>query len=130
VHTPRRSIQHIASHSRRLPPRARTPALAFLRHASLLLRQFVDELVPERALKAEMLSVFAEEQAVLAGLEGVEADMNTLAVQEDPELMEAAINRLTALQEEAERLKVSCCAQAHFVHAYVCSNMQTSLRSE
>ena len=67
----------------------------------------MDELVDTRSLKAEMLSVFSAENAILAGLEAVEADMGLESVQSDPDLMEAAINRLSALQEDAERLKVT-----------------------
>jgi hypothetical protein len=68
--------------------------------------QFVDELVAERSLKDEMLSVFTVEAAVLEGLAAVEADMSTAEVQADPDKMEEAINRLAQLQEDAQRLKV------------------------
>jgi uncharacterized protein YPO0396 len=75
--------------------------------------QFVDELVAERSLKDEMLSVFTVEAAVLEGLAAVEADMATSDVQADPDKMEEAINRLAQLQEDAQRLKVRVTANRY-----------------
>ncbi|CAB1109843.1 ABC [Ectocarpus sp. CCAP 1310/34] len=64
--------------------------VAFLR------QEFVDELVMERSLKDELISVFTEEAAILAALQRCE----------DPAKMEGVLNRLSNLQEDAERNRV------------------------
>ncbi|CAM9802480.1 unnamed protein product [Chrysoparadoxa australica] len=74
--------------------------VAFLR------QEFVDELVPERPLKEEFMSVFTAEAAVIKALEEAEEALSNTDVQNDPEAMEKALNSLASAQEEAERLKV------------------------
>ncbi|CAM9346822.1 unnamed protein product, partial [Hapterophycus canaliculatus] len=74
--------------------------VAFLR------QEFVDELVMERSLKEELISVFTEEAAILEALQGCEDELQEEAVQKDPVRMEEVLNRLSKLQEDAERNRV------------------------
>ncbi|CAM9204206.1 unnamed protein product [Ectocarpus sp. 8 AP-2014] len=74
--------------------------VAFLR------QEFVDELVMERSLKDELISVFTEEADILAALQRCEDELQEEAVQQDPAKMEEVLNRLSNLQEDAERNRV------------------------
>ncbi|CAM9110806.1 unnamed protein product, partial [Laminaria digitata] len=74
--------------------------VAFLR------QEFVDELVMERSLKEELTSVFTEEAGILSGLQACEDELQEESVQEDPVQMEEVLNRLSRLQEDAERNRV------------------------
>ncbi|CAN0181109.1 unnamed protein product, partial [Ectocarpus sp. 4 AP-2014] len=71
--------------------------VAFLR------QEFVDELVMERSLKDELISVFTEEADILAALQRCEDELQEEAVQQDPAKMEEVLNHLSNLQEDAER---------------------------
>eukprot|EP00466_Bigelowiella_natans_P012671 jgi/Bigna1/68572/fgenesh1_pg.6_\ len=74
--------------------------LAFLR------QEFWDDLDPERSLKEEIMSGMANEMAILKGIEECEKEMEKKDVQEDPEKMQAALDRLMDLNERAEQSKV------------------------
>eukprot|EP00752_Nemacystus_decipiens_P018281 g16401.t1 len=74
--------------------------VAFLR------QEFVDELLMERSLKEELISVFTEEAAILTALQECEDELQEEAVQQDPAKMEEVLNRLAELQEDAERSRV------------------------
>ncbi|CAM9188644.1 unnamed protein product, partial [Phaeothamnion confervicola] len=74
--------------------------VAFLR------QEFTEELVLTRSLKSELLNVFAEENRILEGLAACEVELADPAVQADAERMGDCIDRLTTLQEEAERKRV------------------------
>jgi len=73
--------------------------IAFLR------QEFVDELVPSRTLKEELMSVFREEVAVMAELDGM--DQVLAACTEDPQRMQEALDRMQALQDKADALMVT-----------------------
>lgn len=74
--------------------------VAFLR------QEFVDELVMERSLKEELTSVFTEEADILGALQACEDELQEETVQQDPVQMEEVLNRLSRLQEDAERNRV------------------------
>lgn len=69
--------------------------VAFLR------QEFVDELVMERTLKEEFLSVFTEEQDVLTKLTALEKALE--GATSDPDAMEKILQDLADTQQEAER---------------------------
>jgi len=69
--------------------------IAFLR------QEFVDELVPSRTLKEEMMSVFTEEAEILKELDGMDEVLAKCT--EDPNAMQDALDRMAELQNMVEQ---------------------------
>jgi len=74
--------------------------LAFLR------QEFWDDLDPERSLKEEIMSGMKDEMEILKGIEGCEKELEKEEVQNDPDAMQAVLDKLMELQDRAERSKV------------------------
>lgn len=72
--------------------------VAFLR------QEFIDELVMERTLKDELLSVFSEEYDVLADISRCEEELSLTV--DDADRMQDVLNRLQSLQDRAVALNV------------------------
>ena len=85
--------------------------IRLLKHCDLLrvavLRQeFVDELVPTRTLKEEMLSIFEEENAIMQELSDVEAELAGMGEDGDQNRMQDILDRMQELQNKAEEKDV------------------------
>ena len=72
---------------------------------AMLRQEFVDELVKERTLKEEFLSVFSRENAVLQAIQQAEADLESTPP-EDEDRMQTILDRMQELQNDAEDLDV------------------------
>jgi ATPase subunit of ABC transporter with duplicated ATPase domains len=68
---------------------------------AMLRQEFVDELVPERTLKEEFMSVFDEENKILQALRDAEAQLETMSG-EDTEAMQQVLDRMQDLQRKAD----------------------------
>lgn len=74
---------------------------------AVLRQEFVDELIPERTLKEEMLSVFEEENAILEELKTVETELANMGEDgSDHERMQQILDRMQELQNKAEEKDV------------------------
>jgi ATP-binding cassette, subfamily F, member 3 len=72
---------------------------------AVLRQEFVDELVPERTLREEFLSVFVEENAILDEIKAAEKALeNTPA--DDADTMQKILDRMQELQNKAENKEV------------------------
>jgi len=67
---------------------------------AMLRQEFVDELVKERTLKEEFMSVFVEENQILQDLKDTEAKLEGMSG-EDPDAMQEILDRMQELQEKA-----------------------------
>ena len=72
---------------------------------AVLRQEFVDELVPERTLREEFLSVFTEENAILDDIKATEKELEETSA-EDPDKMQEILDRLQELQNKAENRNV------------------------
>jgi len=68
---------------------------------AMLRQEFVDELVKERTLKEEFMSVFAEENQIIQDLKDAENQLETMS-DADPEAMQEILDRMQDLQQKAE----------------------------
>ena len=68
---------------------------------AVLRQEFVDELVPDRTLREEFLSVFEKENKILEDLKAVEADLESTPP-EEADKMQEILDRMQELQNEAE----------------------------
>ena len=71
----------------------------------MLRQEFVDELVPERTLREEFLSVFVEENKILQELKEAESELAN-APPEDADRMQEILDRMQELQNKAEDKEV------------------------
>jgi ATPase subunit of ABC transporter with duplicated ATPase domains len=72
---------------------------------AVLRQEFVDELVPERTLQEEFMSVFAEENQILQDLKAAENELETISP-EDADKMQEVLDRMQELQNKAENKEV------------------------
>ena len=68
---------------------------------AVLRQEFVDELVPERTLKEEFMSVFEEENKILEDIRATEKELEGSSA-EDADAMQVILDRLQDLQNKAE----------------------------
>ena len=68
---------------------------------AMLRQEFVDELVPERTLKEEFMSVFEDELSILQNLRKAEAELENMS-SEDTDKMQEVLDRMQDLQAKAE----------------------------
>ena len=68
---------------------------------AMLRQEFVDELVKERTLKEEFMSVFAEENQIVQDLKEAEKQLETMS-DADPDAMQEILDRMADLQQKAE----------------------------
>jgi len=68
---------------------------------AMLKQEFVDELVPDRTLKEEFMSVFGEELKILTDLRDAEDELANLAA-DDAETMQSVLDRMQELQSKAD----------------------------
>lgn len=68
---------------------------------AMLRQEFVDELIQERTLKEEFMSVFVEENQIVQDLKDAENKLETMA-DADPEAMQEILDRMQELQQKAE----------------------------
>jgi ATP-binding cassette, subfamily F, member 3 len=71
----------------------------------MLRQEFVDELVPGRTLREELLSVFEEENNILQELKDCETELGNSQA-EDVERMQQILDRMQELQNMAEDKEV------------------------
>ena len=69
---------------------------------AMLRQEFVDELVKERTLKEEFMSVFEEENQILSDLKAAELELESMPADADPERMQEILDRMQDLQRKAE----------------------------
>ncbi len=72
---------------------------------AMLRQEFVDELVPERTLMEEFMSVFEEETKILEDLREAEKELEQLTG-DDPDRMQQVLDRMQDLQNKAENKDV------------------------
>lgn len=72
---------------------------------AMLRQEFVDELVKERTLREEFLSVFEEENQILSDLKATELALESMSG-ENPEKMQEILDRMQELQQKAEDKEV------------------------
>jgi len=68
---------------------------------AMLRQEFVDELVKERTLKEEFMSVFAEENQIVQDLKDAENQLETMS-DANPDAMQEILDRMQELQQKAE----------------------------
>ena len=68
---------------------------------AMLRQEFVDELIKERTLKEEFMSVFVEENQIVSDLKDAENQLETMS-DADPEAMQEILDRMQELQQKAE----------------------------
>merc|ERR1719253_234239 len=68
---------------------------------AMLRQEFVDELVKERTLKEEFMSVFEEETKIIQDLKDAEDQLENMS-DADPETMQEILDRMQDLQQKAE----------------------------
>ena len=73
---------------------------------AMLRQEFVDELVRERTLKEEFMSVFEEENRLLQELRDSEAELESLGADGDPDKMQEILDRMEKLQAKADAKEV------------------------
>jgi ATP-binding cassette subfamily F protein 3 len=71
----------------------------------MLRQEFIDELVPERTLREEFLSVFEDENAILQELRDCERELENSPA-DDVEGMQNILDRMQELQNKAEDKEV------------------------
>ena len=69
---------------------------------AMLRQEFVDELVRERTLKEEFMSVFSEENQILQDIRDAEVELENLGEHGDPEHMQEILDRMQKLQAKAD----------------------------
>ena len=69
---------------------------------AVLRQEFVEELVPTRTLKEEMMAVFEEENAIMQELKDVEAELANMGDDGDQNRMREILDRMQELQNKAE----------------------------
>lgn len=72
---------------------------------AILRQEFIDELVPERTLREELLSIFEEENKILTELKEAEAELEN-SPPEDVDRMQRILDRMQELQNLAEDKEV------------------------
>lgn len=72
---------------------------------AILRQEFVDELVPERTLKEEFMSVFEKEYKVLQDLRDAEVELENMS-SDDADKMQDVLDRMQKLQAKADSLGV------------------------
>lgn len=72
---------------------------------AMLRQEFIDELVPERTLREEFLSVFEDENAILQELRDCERELENSPA-DDVEGMQNILDRMQELQNKAEDKEV------------------------
>jgi len=68
---------------------------------AMLRQEFVDELIKERTLKEEFMSVFTEENQIVQDLKDAESQLESMS-DADPEAMQEILDRMQELQQKAE----------------------------
>lgn len=68
---------------------------------AILRQEFIDELVKERTLKEEFLSVFVEENQIIQALKEVENSLENMS-SDDTDKMQDILDRMQELQQQAE----------------------------
>jgi len=68
---------------------------------AMLRQEFVDELVPERTLKEEFMSVFEEENQILQDLRDAEAQLESMS-EDDHDAMQEVLDKMQDLQRKAD----------------------------
>lgn len=68
---------------------------------AILRQEFVDELVKERTLKEEFMSVFDEENKIIADLKELEDTLENMS-SDDTDKMQDILDRMQELQQKAE----------------------------
>lgn len=68
---------------------------------AMLRQEFVDELVPDRTLKEEFMSVFGEELQILKDLRSSEKELENMSA-DDADKMQEVLDRMQDLQAKAE----------------------------
>lgn len=68
---------------------------------AMLRQEFVDELIPDRTLMEEFMSVFEEENQILLDLREAEAQLEKMTV-DDADEMQKVLDRMQKLQSQAE----------------------------
>ena len=68
---------------------------------AVLRQEFVDELVPDRTLREEFMSVFEKENKILEDLKAVEAELESTPP-EEADKMQEILDRMQELQNDAE----------------------------
>ena len=69
---------------------------------AMLRQEFVDELVPERTLMEEFMSVFDKETQILRDLRAAEKELETMDTVAEPERMQEILDKMQELQNAAE----------------------------
>jgi ATP-binding cassette subfamily F protein 3 len=69
---------------------------------AMLRQEFVDELVPERTLKEEFMSVFKKETQILNDLRASEQELEQLDAVAEPDKMQEILDRMQDLQSQAD----------------------------
>jgi ATP-binding cassette subfamily F protein 3 len=69
---------------------------------AMLRQEFIDELVRERTLKEEFMSVFAEENQIVQDIRDAEKELESLGENGDPEQMQEILDRMQKLQADAD----------------------------
>lgn len=72
---------------------------------AMLRQEFVDELVPERTLMEEFMSVFEEEKKILDDLREAEKQLENMTA-DDADAMQEVLDRMQKLQGQAENKNV------------------------
>lgn len=73
---------------------------------AVLRQEFVEELVPTRTLKEEMMAVFEDENAIVKELKDVEAELASMGEDGDQNRMQEILDRMQELQNKAEEKDV------------------------
>jgi ATPase subunit of ABC transporter with duplicated ATPase domains len=69
---------------------------------AMLKQEFIDELVRERTLKEEFMSVFEEENQILQDIRDSETELESLGESGDPDKMQEILDRMQKLQAKAD----------------------------
>jgi len=69
---------------------------------AMLRQEFVDELVRERTLKEEFMSVFEEENQIVQDIRTAEEELESLGENGDPDQMQEILDRMQKLQARAD----------------------------
>eukprot|EP00978_Attheya_sp_CCMP212_P032214 scaffold124500_cov40-Attheya_sp.AAC.1 len=69
---------------------------------AILRQEFVDELVLDRTLKEEFMSVFVQENKILQDLRDAESELEQLSSTENPERMQQILDSMQRLQGKAD----------------------------
>ena len=72
---------------------------------AMLRQEFIDELVKERTLKEEFMSVFADENKILQDLRDAEAALSNMG-EDDTDAMQEILDRMQELQQKADDKEV------------------------